>query len=367
MEKSPYIIMAEKMNQNPLRVPRVGGEFVPSFIRYLALVYTPEEAEVIQYLEVLPQFVTVAQIAEKTGIPEDEVGNRIDSAHKKNALVGMGTMFCLPPIPILLNLHHFYEELKGDDLEAIDLYRDFFIEKGFSRYYESSEGGSSVFRTLPIEESIRCGETVMTPDAAHHYVAHFETEDFVLVPCPCRTRAEKAGDRECRDLFPIANCIMIGFVALHFESLGLGRRVTKEQVLAYMDEMTRLGLVPSTDNVVAGGSTICLCCECCCSQVRGRTRWGNPDALAPSNFLPRADEQCVMCGACMERCFFDALRLDVDAGHVVVDAERCVGCGVCTFACEAGALKLERHERSEPFASPGKMLKAFQAENSSWG
>lgn len=363
MGKEAYITIAERMNRNPLRVPRAGGDFTPSFIAFLELVYTPEEAEVVRHLDVLPNFVTFDQVAEKAALSVEEVERRITSAHRKNALVGMGNLFCYPPIPVLLNCHHFYADIKEGDLASIPLYRDFFIDKGYSRYYESSEAGSPVFRTIPVEESIRCGEKVLAPDEAHRFVESLETEDLLLVPCPCRTRAEKAGDRECRERFPIASCIMIGFTALHFEGLGLGRRVTKGQALAYMDEMIRLGLVPNTENVEKGSSTICLCCECCCSQVRGRTRWENPAAIAPSNFVPRANDACVMCGQCLERCFFGALTLDDAAGKTVVDPERCIGCGVCTFACEAGALKLERCDRATPFASSGKLLKAFQSEN----
>lgn len=363
MGNEAYTTIAGRMNRNPQRVPRVEGGFTPSFIAYLELVYTAEEAEVVQHLDVLPAFVTFEQVAEITGLSVEDVERRISSAHRKNALVGMGNMFCLPPIPVLLNLHHFYTDLKEDDLASISLYRDFFIDKGYSRYYESSEAGSPVFRTIPVEESIRCGEKIMTPDEAHRFVQSLETEDFVLVPCPCRTRAEKAGDRECKDKFPIASCVMIGFTALHFEGLGLGKRVTKEQALAYVDDMTRLGLAPHTENVEKGSSTICLCCECCCSQVRGRTRWENPDSISPSNFVPKANDDCVMCGQCLDRCFFGALTLDDSAEKAVVDPEKCIGCGVCTFACDAGALKLERFERSTPFASTGKMMKAFQAEN----
>ncbi|WP_300668985.1 4Fe-4S binding protein [Desulfoluna sp.] len=363
MAAEVYITIAERINRNPMRTPRVEGEFTPSFINYLELVYTLEEAEVVQHLDILPAFVTFEQVAEATGLSLDEVEKRIASAHRKNALVGMGNMFCLPPIPVLLNLHHFYADLKEDDLASIALYRDFFIDKGYSRYYETSEAGSPVFRTIPVEESIRCGEKILTADEAHRFVNSLKTEDFVLVPCPCRTRAEKAGDRACKDKFPIASCIMIGFTALHFEGLGLGRRVTREQALVYMDEMIRLGLVPNTENVEKESSTICLCCECCCSQVRGRTRWDNPESISPSNFIPRANDDCVMCGQCMERCFFGALSLDETQGKAVVDPEKCIGCGLCTFNCEAEALKLERFERSTPFASSGKMLKAFQAEN----
>ncbi len=155
--------------------------------------------------------------------------------------------------------------------------RIYYKEIGYSRYYETSEAGTPIFRAIPIEESIRCGQKTLIKES--------ETEDLVMTACPCRTRAEKPGDRECKDKFPIA----------------------------------------------------------------------------PSNFIPVTDANCI--GLCAERCFFGALEVDKDTKKVKVEPEKYLGCGVCTFGCKNDTLRLERLDRSTPFESVGKLMKAFQAEN----
>jgi ferredoxin len=156
---------------------------------------------------------------------------------------------------------------------------------------------------------------------------------------------------------------MMGPAALHFEMLELGKRVTRQEAVEYFDKMQELGLVGQTDNALTDNSVICLCCGCCCSQLRGRTRWGNPDAILPSNFVPRANEDCVGCGTCVERCFFEALTVDEETDRAVVNPEKCIGCGVCALECPSEALKLERYERSKPFATTKELIRTVALEN----
>jgi Fe-S-cluster-containing hydrogenase component 2 len=157
---------------------------------------------------------------------------------------------------------------------------------------------------------------------------------------------------------------MMGNVALYFESVGLGQNVTADEAKKYLDDMQTRGLVAITDNWARQEHTIiCSCCECCCSQVRGRTRWENPHAMAPSNYVPEADENCILCGTCVDRCFFQAICLDAAENRVIVDSTKCMGCGVCTLTCPEGALKLRRVERSTPFPGPGDLYRTVTREN----
>jgi ferredoxin len=275
----------------------------------------------------------------------------------------MGGFYSLPPMPILFNIHQFYPEVKSGDLEAAELYQDYFIKDKFYRYYEASMKGTPVFRTIPLEMSIEAQQKVLPAEEAHDFILNHAPEELALVPCPCRTRTEKMGVRECRDQFPVASCIMMGAAALHFEMLDLGKRVTRQEAVEYFDKMQELGLVGQTDNTITDNSIICLCCGCCCSQLRGRTRWDNPDAILPSNFVPQSGDDCIGCGTCTERCFFKALTVDEETDKAVVDPDKCIGCGVCTLACPQETLKLHRHERSTPFETSREMVKAIAIEN----
>jgi len=358
-----YTILAQQLNTNPLRVPRHDGEFTQSFIEYLKLLYSEEEVAIVKYLNPLPKFISTEDLARETGFDEKEVMKMLDSLHKRNRLTGMGNMFALPPIPILVNIHQFHNETGPDDLKAAKLYLDFFVEKKYSRYYETSEKGTPVFRAVPIEKTIKSGEKILEFEEAEQYIITMDHDNFCLVPCPCRSRTDKLGVRECKDKFDIGYCLMIGFSAIHFQSIGMGQKVTKDEAVNYVKDKIDSGLICCTDNAMTKNSIICLCCGCCCSQVRGRTRWDNMNAVAPSNFIPMSHDDCIACGKCQKRCLLGAITIDKEAKMVVVDEDKCIGCGVCAVTCSKDSLKLVRQRENKPFTSAGQMLKAFNLEN----
>ena len=207
-----------------------------------------------------------------------------------------------------------------------------------------------LMRVIPVDKAIAVDQKKLTAEEAHDFIMNHAPEALALVPCPCRTRTEKMGNRECKDRFPIGTCIMMGPLALHFEMQGLGKRVTRQQAVSYFDEMVELGLIGTTDNAISGSTVICLCCECCCSQVRGRTRWNNPDAILPSNFVPQAGEDCIGCGICTDRCVFKALTVDEETNRaMVMEPDKCIGCVWCVHLC------------MPPGNSEAPPIRAFQA------
>jgi ferredoxin len=364
MTESVYINLWKKLNENFQTAPTdPDGNPQSSFIKHLELSYTPEEADLLQHMDRPGRFTSTTDLADLAGKPLEYVEKILDNVHKKNGLIGMGGFYSLPPMPLLFNRHMFYPEVKPSDLEAAELYQDYFIKDKFYRYYEGSMKGTPIFRTIPVEMSIEQQQRVLPAEEAHDFILNHAPQELALVPCPCRTRTEKMGVRECRDKFPVASCIMLGATALHFEFLGMGKRVTRQEAIEYFDEMQELGLVGQTDNSITDNSIICLCCGCCCSQLRGRTRWGNMDAILPSNFIPAPGDDCIGCGLCTQRCLLDALRMDDETDRPVVDPDKCIGCGVCALTCPQETLALYRHERSTPFNTARELLKTIAQEN----
>ena len=364
MIESAYINLWKKLNEGPQTAPAdAEGNPQPSFIKHLELCYSTEEAELLQHMERPLRFMSTREVADRAGRPLEEVEVILENIRKKNGLVGMPGIYSLPPMPIIFNIHQFYPEVKPDDLKAAQLYQDYFIQDKFYRYYEGSMKGTPVFRTIPVEMAIGAEQRVLPAEEAHDFILNHAPEELALVPCPCRTRTEKMGIRECKDKNPVASCIMMGPVAFHFEMLNLGKRVTRKEAVEYFDKMQELGLVGQTDNALTGNSIICMCCGCCCSQLRGRTRWGNMSAILPSNFIPVAGDDCIQCELCTERCPFGALTMDDEAGRPVVAPDKCIGCGVCVLTCPEETLKLVRHERSTPFNTAKEMIKTIALEN----
>lgn len=366
MDDSAYTRIAQKIeDQDPHTAPKdEEGNINKAFISHLKIIYTPEEAEVVQYLNLLEDFTSTEQLAEIAEKSLEDVVRILESVHKKNGVVGLENLYCLPPIPLLVNANSFNPEVKPDDLKAAELYQEYFIKGEFYKYYESTKKGTPMARIIPVNSAIEANQKVLAAEEAHDYILNHTSEEVSLVPCPCRTRTEALGIRECKNNNPIGYCIMLGLSVGHFETAtNLGRRVTKQEAIEYFDDMQQLGLVGQTLNASYGDMLICLCCGCCCSQVRGRTRWDNPDALSPSNFVPRPGEDCISCGTCTERCFFEAITLNDETNQIQVDVDKCIGCGVCTLACPQETLKLHRYERSTPFETSQQLFETARREN----
>jgi Pyruvate/2-oxoacid:ferredoxin oxidoreductase delta subunit len=361
-----YTRIAQKIDeQEPHTAPKAkDGSIHEAFIKHLELLYSPEEAEICQHLNVLDTFTSSQELAEICGKDLDHVEGILADVQAKSGVIGIGDMYCLPIIPMLVNAHQFYPEIKPGDIEAAHLYKEYFIQSGFYRNYETVKKGTPVGRVIPIDRAIEGNQKVLPAEEAHDYILNHAEDDLALIPCPCRTRTEKLGTRECKDRFPVGACIFLGGPALVFEATGLGERVTKQEAIDYLDEMVELGLVSHTSNTRVGDRIICLCCGCCCSQLRGRTRWDNPDALSPSNFVPRAGDDCIGCETCAERCHLDALALDEETGRIEVDIDKCIGCGVCTLVCPEETLKLYRVERTSiAFETSRELDEAMRREN----
>jgi hypothetical protein len=200
-------------------------------------VYAPEEAEIVQHLNLQPAFASSPEVAEASGKSLEYVEKVLADVHSRNGIVGIANVYCLPPIPLLVNIHQFYPETKPGDVEAALLYQDYFIKGGFYRYYEASKNGTPMARIIPVNRAIEADQKVLAAEEAHDYILNHSREELALVPCPCRTRAEKLGTRECKGEFPIGACIMMGAAAVHCEMTGLGRRLTEQQALDYIHEM----------------------------------------------------------------------------------------------------------------------------------
>jgi len=364
MEESVYTEIAQVLKMNPLGIPMTGGEISQAFIDFLKLIYTREEAEVVKHLNVYPMFKTARDVAEESGRNIDEIRAILNGCHAKYSLMGIGDNHALPTIFYIFNFHNRYPEIKPGDLEAARLYKQFFVEEGFYRQYENSKAGTPVFRAIPVERAIESNQQVLTSEEVHDRIDNLQTDFIALVPCPCRTRMEKLGTRDCKDKFPIGACVIPGDNGRKFVDLGMGKQATKEQAKKYIDEMQKVGLVVNSDNALSPDPiVICLCCGCCCSQMRGRTKWDNPRAILSSNFIPKAGKDCIACGTCVDRCVLGALSIDDDTDRAVVNSDKCIGCGVCTLTCPQEALKLYRLERSKPFETTFDLGMTLYTEN----
>ena len=368
MQESVYRKLAEKLDMNITGVPKRAGDFSPAFLKYLELLYTPEEAELASFLSVDPKRLTIEEIAKRAGRPVAETEPMLQQMVEKGVVLGLGGQYMLPVIPLLVNHHPFRDTDDEDTLRAGDLYQDFYIKDGFYKYYTSSAKGTPQRRAVPVNQSISGGQQVLSHEEIDSFLDQANMEAYSLAPCPCRNRTEKMGIRECKDTFPVASCLFLGMPAMLTVGQGIATQVTREEAKKYLEEMRELGLVMMTDNAKEmKDGVVCLCCGCCCSTTRGLTRWDNPNAFARSNFVARVSDDCAACGTCVDRCFFKAISLPEDSDTAKIDEGRCMGCGVCTVTCPTEALRLERLEREPIFATPSELRSQVASENEAAG
>ena len=84
---------------------------------------------------------------------------------------------------------------------------------------------------------------------------------------------------------------------------------------------------------------LCSCCECCCHDIAFMKKLGRPDLVAHADYVASVDAGlCTHCGACVDRCVFDAQVMQED--EHVFRQERCYGCGLCVTSCQSDAITM---------------------------
>jgi len=135
MTESVYLKLWEKFNDNPITAPKdEKGNPHPAFLKHLELCYTPEEAQLLQHMGRPVSFMSTQDLADMAGQPLETVEPLMEKIHKKNGVMGFNGFYTLPAKPFLLNRHQFYPEVKPDDVEAAQIYQEYFVKDKFHRF-----------------------------------------------------------------------------------------------------------------------------------------------------------------------------------------------------------------------------------------
>ena len=360
----PYETILEKMKEYPTGIPMKDGKVSEAFEEYIKLLFTPEEAEIAQHLEIMP--LPVNEIAKRAGKDEAETKEILDRMTNTGAIHDIfGYSFFLV-MPHLLNTGFKYSNAFNKlGRKGADLFQRFFVEEKFYKRYESSDAGTPQTRVIPIDKSIKHNNEIVNAEEVHRIIDEC-TKPIVITDCPCRGRTDLLGTRECKEKYPVEeSCFQLGFFGEYFLRRGEGRELSVEEAHQLVEKNAELGLIFTTDNSKdPNHQVLCCCCGCCCSLLRGMTRFEdkNENCTSKANYISTADRDlCEGCGVCIERCVFDAIQLDNEKASVAPD--KCFGCGVCTVTCPTEAIRLVRHERSHIYENPMELGAKIYMEN----
>lgn len=305
-------------------------------LRLLEKLFTPEDAELASTLSLVPE--TISEVVQKNKISEIDA-KRILIGMVKKGLIELrkdqdkGLVFFLMPFVV-----GFYERQNGKiDQEFAELFEQYYKES----FFQSMTAEPSVHRVIPVEKTIPVNVDVMPYEKASTYLD--SANAWGVLDCICRIQKKLIGE-ECDH--PIENCLAFSSKVGAFDRIDTIRSLSKEEALAILDEANKAGLVHSTNNAQQDVTYICNCCTCSCGILRGIAEFGKHSAVASSDFFAEVDEDlCNGCEVCIDRCQFNALKMDDDI--CMVDTTYCYGCGLCVTTCASEAIHLIHKEKDQ--------------------
>ena len=337
MDDTPYRALAARLDELPNGFPPTedGAE-----LRLLARLFSPEEAALVAQLRLTRE--TPAQIAARVGGDPQALRGQLKSLATRGLITagrapagGLG--FGLMPFVVGI-----YEMQAGRiDGELAQLFEDYYQRT----YRRSLMQQPPVHRVIPVDQTVRSDIAVHPFESAVDIINGARA--WAVTDCICRKQQALLG-QACEH--PLDVCMVFSETPGAFDRAENMRPLTQAEALATLRRAADAGLVHSTSNNQQGLWYLCNCCTCACGILRGLADLGRANVIAASAFVCQVDEAvCSACGACVERCAFDALTVDLAAQ---VDAVRCAGCGQCVAVCPQEALTLVRRPEAEVLAPP---------------
>jgi ferredoxin len=203
--------------------------------------------------------------------------------------------------------------------------------------------------TQKVDVNLEVPETIVPYKLARNVILKNPAQAIAVGPCPCRTATP--GSSCIPD--PKEVCLFLGdphvsFIVAHNPKF---HRISQEKAISILDNCYNRGFVACSYFKKDMGNrlyAICNCCACCCGSIKMTNLFldGVTDfsSLAPSGLVAEIGDDCIGCGACVDKCQFRAISLNSDKSRAKIDLYRCMGCGVCEGQCPAGAITF----RAEP-------------------
>ena len=351
-DESIYRILRQHLDKQTMGFP---STWSGADIRLLKRLFTPDEAKLALHLTCRPS--PTEQIMERAAadFSSARAASLLDSMFTKGAIGwkekdGLSHWYVLPLVVGM------YECQDGDPSpEFLDDARAYMKTLRFGMSFLAVR--PSQMRTIPINRSIPVEHHVATYDQVRTLVQN-SPGPFVVLPCICR-RTEAMKGRPCKKTSREETCLAFGDMAKMVLRRKHCREVTRDEVLAILQQNEGDGLVLQPANT-RNPEFICSCCGCCCGMLSYQKHLPRPvDFWSTSHHAEVNAASCVHCGACVSRCQIGAVGLTGPGGSAKIDPGRCIGCGLCVPTCPSGAMQLEQKDAG---AIPPKDADALSEE-----
>ena len=210
---------------------------------------------------------------------------------------------------------------------------DSFLEKRLTKYDRWMAKGQISFssKIIPVSESLDAKQWVMPTEKVLRMLE--ATDSIALQDCECRTHYKL-----CEK--PLEVCLLLNKAGDKAVAQDKARYISFEEVTGVLKKANESGLVHLSlympDHEIFA---LCSCCPCCCHDLQIIKRTGRNDIMMRSEYVAVTDfDNCIHCGDCEGRCFFDARIIHDDA--LEFDSEKCVGCGLCVTTCPVEVISM---------------------------
>ena len=343
MTQEVYNKLAEALNARNMTYPSIPCD---EFYVLAEEIFTPEQAEIASNMPVDP--VSAAELAAEmkasdvAGLSKqlDEMADRGLVRVKEKA--GNRLYELMPLVPGIIELQFMHGRTDERTKRLAQLFKSY--AKAVKNMPPPAPTPAAIekpkARTIVIKQEIHGRSTILPYEEVMKLID--KTEYIAVGTCVCRHQGDLL-DRPCDK--PKDNlCMIFGPSAQFAQSYGFVNLISKEIARQRIDEAEKAGLVHnyanSQDRYI---DLLCNCCGCHCLILRGTKRSVLPSQFVIANWVINIDDDaCIGCGACIDRCWMEALKMDGDS--LVRDFNRCIGCGICRYVCPSDAMKLVRRE-----------------------
>jgi ferredoxin len=319
----------------------------------LQMLMTPDQARLA---EALPG--SIAEVAEKTGVAEDDVRKTLNELYYKGVVFPRGDFANRDYYRFarsIIQLHDAAQASQELDPEKdrafFQRWHDFCNEEMYPGLAAMFKGSTSpLYRIVPAYNSIKDLPDVLPFDNFHELL---KAQSLIaVVPCSCRLRCTSVGE-PCEHTAETEtwHCLQFGRGAEYARSRGSGKAITIEEALELCDAIEEDGLLhiwPNNTNMT-GINTCCQCCRDCCENYVSMDQAGLSIGMAWQKSRYEAYvadlDACTGCQDCVDRCQFDAIEMVKIEGSkrlkAAIDPEKCFGCGACVLGCPPEALEMQ--------------------------
>ena len=308
---------------------------------YLPLLVEADEMRLV--VAARGRSVTAGQAADLLGTSPQQAANLLRRAYQRHvvdkAVVDGVTRYT--PGTFWHRLDHFAKYENWDDIPASDRRRinRRFLDEFIARHRANVK---AMMQGLQPEEGVPNDAVLLLPEVEEMLQA---ATHIVVQPCDCRRLGQN-----CER--PVETCLWLDDLALDALDRGHGRRLSCDEAIDLVRRADKAGLMHTADSEwkTRGLQAICNCCACDCYPFRAALELGSKGVWPRSRYVAVHDTQlCNLCGACVNRCHFDAFYHEdriVEIGgkarnNIAYEPDRCWGCGLCASTCPSQAIAME--------------------------